>query len=109
VGVTQRSRSTKRATVATVARSIHVRLDDAAELALGILRNTGMSDSEAVRAALQESAARRRTAAALRAEVAEVAADPADRAEMRAVREFMALLSARRGRAITACSDMPQA
>ncbi len=72
-----------------MARSIHVRLDDPAELALSILRNAGMSDSEAVRTALRESADRRRTAAALRAEVAVVAADPADRAEMRAVREFM--------------------
>jgi hypothetical protein len=64
-------------------------LDDTAENALSLLRNTGMSDSEAVRTALRESASRRRTSAALRAEVALVAADRADRAEMRAVREHM--------------------
>lgn len=66
-----------------------MRLDDASELALSILRNTGMTDSEAVRTALHESAAKRRTKSALRAEVARVAADPADRAEMRPIRELM--------------------
>lgn len=66
-----------------------MRLDDASELALSILRNTGMTDSEAVRTALHESAARRRTKSALRAEAARVAADPADRAEIRAVQELM--------------------
>lgn len=72
-----------------MARSIHVRLDDAAEDALSILRATGMTDSEAVRTALRESGARRRTKSALRAEAARVAADPADREEMRAIRELM--------------------
>jgi Arc/MetJ-type ribon-helix-helix transcriptional regulator len=75
--------------VVALARSIHVRLDDAAEDALSILRNSGMSDSEAVRTALQESAARRRRKSALRAEAARVAADPADRAEARAILELM--------------------
>ena len=72
-----------------MARSIHVRLDDDSELALGILRNTGMSDSEAVRTALRESAARRRTKSALRAEAARLAADPANLAEMKAILEQM--------------------
>ena len=72
-----------------MARSIHVRLDDEAQAALSVLRNAGMSDSEAVRAALCESAARRRTAAALRAEAARLAGDPADLAEARAVLELM--------------------
>ena len=72
-----------------MARSIHVRLDDAAEDALSILRNTGMSDSEAVRTALHESAEQRRTASALRAEAAKLAADPVDRAEVRAIMELM--------------------
>ncbi len=72
-----------------MARSIHVRLDDTAEDALSILRATGMSDSEAVRAALRESAAQRRTKSALRAEATRLAADPVDRAEMRAVMELM--------------------
>lgn len=66
-----------------------MRLDDASELALSILRNTGMTDSEAVRAALHESAARRRTKSALRAEAARLAADPVNQAEVRAVQELM--------------------
>jgi hypothetical protein len=76
-----------------VARSIHVRLDDEAELALSILRNTGMSDSEAVRTALHESAARRRTKSALRAEAARLAADPVNLAEVREIHELMDELS----------------
>jgi hypothetical protein len=68
-----------------VARSIHVRLDDASELALSILRNAGMTDSEAVRTALHEGAAKRRSKASLRAEAARLAADPANVAEMRAI------------------------
>jgi Arc/MetJ-type ribon-helix-helix transcriptional regulator len=72
-----------------MSRSIHVRLDDTAEDALSMLRSSGLSDSEAVRIALRESAARRRTASALRAEVARLAEDPRDREEMRAIREFM--------------------
>jgi hypothetical protein len=43
-----------------VARSIHVRLDDASEAALDIIRAGGLTDSEAVRTALREAAARRR-------------------------------------------------
>lgn len=76
-----------------MARSIHVRLDDEAELALSILRNTGMSDSEAVRTALHESAARRRTKSALRAEAARLAADPVNLAEVREIHELMDELS----------------
>jgi hypothetical protein len=83
------ARRTNRATIVTVARSIHVRLDDAAEDALSVLRNTGMSDSEAVRTALHESAARRRSKSALRAEVARLAADPANLAEVREINELM--------------------
>ncbi len=92
--VLRQPRRTNRATFLRMARSLHVRLDDAAEDALGVLRSTGMTDSEAVRTALHESAARRRSKSALRAEVARVAADPADRAEMRAVRELMEELAA---------------
>ena len=75
--------------MADVARSIHVRLDDASEGALRILRNAGMTDSEAVRAALHESAARRRRKSALRAEAARLAADPANLTAVRAIREQM--------------------
>jgi Arc/MetJ-type ribon-helix-helix transcriptional regulator len=70
-----------------------VRLDDAAAAALEIVRAEGLSDSEAVRTALREAAARRRVRSALSAEVRRVAADEADREEMRAIREQMAELA----------------
>jgi Arc/MetJ-type ribon-helix-helix transcriptional regulator len=75
-------------------RSLHVRLDDESVVALGILRAAGMNDSEAVRAALQEAAGRRRTRAALRDEVRRLAEDPVDVEEMRLVREQMDELAA---------------
>ena len=71
-------------------RSLHVRLDDASAAALDVVRAEGMTDSQAVRAALREAAARRRSRAALREEVRALAEDIADRDEMRAVREQMA-------------------
>lgn len=52
-----------------------------------------MSDSEAVRTALLESAARRRARSTIAAEVERLAADEADRSEMRIVREQMAELA----------------
>ncbi len=52
-----------------------------------------MSDSEAVRTALRESAARRRARSSIAEEVKRLAADEADRAEMRIVREQMAELA----------------
>jgi len=76
-----------------VARSLHVRLDDASAAALDIVRADGMTDSEAVRTALRESAARRRVRSAIRAEVRRLAADEEDREEMRAIREQMAELA----------------
>jgi Arc/MetJ-type ribon-helix-helix transcriptional regulator len=76
-----------------MARSLHVRLDPAAAAALDVIRADGLNDSEAVRAALREAAARRRARSALREEAARLAADPADRAEMQAVREQMADLA----------------
>jgi hypothetical protein len=76
-----------------LARSLHVRLDDTAVAALEVVRAEGMNDSEAVRAALREAAARRRARSALREEVRRIAADEVDREEMRAVRELMAELA----------------
>jgi hypothetical protein len=76
-----------------MARSIHVRLDDAAEAALDIVGAGGLSDSEAVRTALREAAARRRVRSAIREEVRSVAADETDREEMRIIREQMAELA----------------
>jgi hypothetical protein len=81
-------RRTDRATLAIpVARSLHVRLDDASAAALDLLRASGLNDSEAVRTALNEAAARRQTSGALREEARRLAADPDDRREMQAIRE----------------------
>jgi hypothetical protein len=74
-------------------RSLHVRLDDSSAAALQIVRTGSMSDSEAVRTALLESAARRRARSSIAVEVERLAADEADRAEMRIVREQMAELA----------------
>lgn len=76
-----------------MARSLHVRLDNASATALDIVRAEGLTDSEAVRTALQEAAARRRARSAIREEVRLVAADEADREEMRLIREHMADLA----------------
>jgi len=84
------NRRTKRATLFVMARSIHVRLDDASAAALDIVRATEMTESEAVRTALQEAAARRRVRSTIQNEVAQLAKDAADRAEMHLIREEMA-------------------
>jgi Arc/MetJ-type ribon-helix-helix transcriptional regulator len=76
-----------------MARSVHVRLDDLSAAALDVVRATGMSDSEAVRTALREAAARRRVRSALREEVQRLAADGSDREEMRLIRDEMAALA----------------
>ena len=79
--------------LASLARSLHVRLDDASADALEIVRAGSLSDSEAVRTALREAAARRRRRAALLDEVLRLAADEDDREEMRLVREQLAELA----------------
>jgi antitoxin component of RelBE/YafQ-DinJ toxin-antitoxin module len=76
-----------------VARSLHVRLDEASAAALDVVRADGMTDSEAVRVALREAAARRRIRSAIREEVRRLAADQRDREEMRVIREQMAELA----------------
>jgi hypothetical protein len=76
-------------------RSLHVRLDDASAAALEVVRAGAMTDSEAVRTALREAAARRRVRSALREEVRRLAADEGDREEMRIVREQLAELAPR--------------
>ena len=72
-----------------MARSLHVRLDDASVAALDVVRADGLNDSEAVRTALREAAERRRSRSALRAEARRLAADAEDRDEMRLIRERM--------------------
>jgi len=76
-----------------MARSLHVRLDDTSAAALDLVRADGLTDSEAVRTALREAAARRRARSAIREEVRLLAADDADREEMRIIREQMAELA----------------
>jgi antitoxin component of RelBE/YafQ-DinJ toxin-antitoxin module len=83
------------ATLSYVAKSLHVRLDDASVAALDVVRADGLTDSEAVRTALRETAARRRVRSAIRAEVRRLARDRADREELRIVREQMAELAPR--------------
>jgi len=58
-----------------------------------VVRAGGMTDSEAVRTALREAAARRRVRSAIREEVRRVGADESDREEMRRIREQMAELA----------------
>lgn len=81
-----------RATLVGVVRAIHVRLDEESARALAVVRDEAMTDSEAVRIALREAAARRRSRASLLAEVAALAADPGDRAQMALIREQMAAI-----------------
>ena len=76
-----------------MARSLHVRLDEASAVALRVIRSEGLTDSEAVRTALQEAAARRLARSAIRDEARRLAADERDREEMRIVREQLAELA----------------
>jgi Arc/MetJ-type ribon-helix-helix transcriptional regulator len=75
---------------------ISVRLDDDALRALAQLESSGLSRSEAIRLALVEAAQRRRRDEAVRAEVAALEADEADRQEMLAVASLMESLRAPR-------------
>lgn len=77
-----------------MAQAISVRLDDAALRALNQLEATGMSRSEAIRAALVEAASRLNDKQALAAQVAALEADTDDQAEMLAVAELMENLRA---------------
>lgn len=76
-----------------VARTVQARLDDLAEADLALLRGETGSDSEAVRLALHESAARRRRRSTFHAEALQAAADEADLAEARAVMADMDALA----------------
>jgi predicted transcriptional regulator len=79
-----------------MAKAISVRLDDAAVRALQQLEASGSSRSAAIRKALVDSAARLRRAESLRAEVAALEADEADRREMLEVAGLMEQLRAPR-------------
>ncbi len=77
-------------------RAISVRLDDEASRALHRLEATGMTRSQAIRAAVVAAAARLTEHQALAAEVAALEADDEDRREMLAVTELMEELRAPR-------------
>jgi len=75
-------------------KAISVRLDDDAQRALRILEATGLSQSEAVRAALLASAERVRRKSELAAEAASLEANEVDRAEMLSIASMMESLRA---------------
>jgi len=66
-------------------RIVRARLDEPSRLALSILMNQGRTESEAIRTALIEAADRRQQPEALAEEARRIAADPKDRAEVRAI------------------------
>jgi hypothetical protein len=80
---------TFRDTVRVMSDLISVRLDDEAQRALAELEATGLSRSEAVRRGLVAAALRLRDRQRLIDEVAELAADEADRAEAAEVAAMM--------------------
>jgi hypothetical protein len=77
-----------------MSRTVQARLDQDAEDDLALLRSEGHNDSEAIRLALREAAARRRSRSALRLEAEQAAADPDDVEEARRVRAEMDALAA---------------
>ena len=70
-----------------------MRLDETSAAALELVRSGGMTDSEAVRTALREAAARRRVRSAIREEAQRIASDEGDREQMRIIREQLAELA----------------
>jgi Arc/MetJ-type ribon-helix-helix transcriptional regulator len=72
-------------------RMVSLRLDPESEKALAALTEDGKSQSDAIREALLV-AARKKRSDALRAEAERLAADPVNRAEMKALMEFMETL-----------------
>lgn len=85
-----------RHTLADVAAPVSIRLDDETARALRLLEAAGATRSNAIRAAILEAAARLRRADSLRAEVAALNADEADRAEQAEVAVLMEALRAPR-------------
>lgn len=74
-------------------KTVRARLDESSEKALSVLMGEGRNESEAVRAALVESADRRLRRSSLQAEAKTLAADAEDSAERKAVLEDMGQLS----------------
>lgn len=80
---------TDRDTLIAVPRAVSVRLDDDVIRALRLIEATGLSQSEAIRAAILGQAARLRERSSLAAEVAALHANEADRREMEVVASIM--------------------
>lgn len=74
-------------------RVVRARLDEPSEAALATLMREGRNESEAIRTALLEAGERRTSRAALSAEAARLAADPADTAEREAVQAALEALA----------------
>jgi antitoxin component of RelBE/YafQ-DinJ toxin-antitoxin module len=79
-----------------MARAVSVRLDDEADKALRALESAGLTQSEAIRAALLGEVRHRRRSKEVAAEVAALEDDEQDRQEMLAVAELMEALRAPR-------------
>jgi Arc/MetJ-type ribon-helix-helix transcriptional regulator len=79
-----------------MAKAISVRLDDESQRALRTLEASGLTQSEAIRAALLAAADGLRRKKALAVEVAALEADDDDRSEMVAVAAFMESMRATR-------------
>lgn len=77
-----------------MASAVSVRLDDEVQRALNTLEAAGLTRSEAIRKAILDAAAALRRNEALRAEVAVLEADEADRQEMLEVASLMESLRA---------------
>jgi Arc/MetJ-type ribon-helix-helix transcriptional regulator len=77
-------------------QAVSVRLDDKVHRALRTLEASGLSRSEAIRKSILDAAATLRRQEALRAEVAALEADEADRLEMQEVASLMESLRAQR-------------
>ena len=71
-----------------MSKIISIELDTNTRRALIKLQQMGLSQSDAIRQAIQDAALRLREPERLAAEIAELEADPVDRAEMLAVTNF---------------------
>ena len=80
---------TYRDTVICVSDLVSFRMDTQTRRALQRLEQMGMSQSDAIRHAIQESAAALHQPKRLAAEMAALEADPIDRAEMLNIAKFM--------------------
>jgi len=80
---------TFRDTVVCVSDLVSFRMDTQTRRALQRLQQMGMSQSDAIRHAIQESAAALHQPKRLAAEMAALEADPIDRAEMLNIAKFM--------------------